>query len=404
MKKLMMFILAAVLLMMNIPASAVDNPCLPDGYRTQTQGAWGQTCNGHGNKGCFRDSNWNAAFPAGLTVGGGFTIHFTSSAAVDAYLSNGGPSASLNQNYTNPTSTNAGNFAAQVTTLAVTMGFVNAGIPGFGPLGSLYYHHSIPMAGEPFTGMTVQQLFTLANEVLGGNTSNLPAGKSISDLNDVITEINENFDDGTHNNGNLVERECDQDHELPVELVGFEAVAGDQEITLQWNTASEYNIDYFLIERQSASGWNALAQINSQGDSPSGHNYTYIDHSVTEGILFNYRLSSRDFDGAIIVHDQIASASITGSSANATEYDLYQNYPNPFNPTTTISFTLPEAGNIRLVVFDVLGREIAVLANGHAEAGLHNVEFNASALSAGTYFYKLTAGDFSAVRKLMFVK
>ncbi|MBU1919695.1 hypothetical protein KKG66_02535, partial [bacterium] len=206
MRKLTTLVLVfAVLTLTALPVMAqVEDPCMPEGYRTQTQGGWGQDCHG-GNNGCLRDNNWNAAFPTGLTVGGGFTIHFTSAAAVNAFLPNGGTSGSLNQSYVNPTSTNAGNIAAQVTTLAVTMGFVNAGVPGFGPLGDLYYKHSVPQPGEPFTGMTVQQLFDLANEVLGGNTSNLPAGTSISNLSDVITDINENFDDGEDNNGDLVE-------------------------------------------------------------------------------------------------------------------------------------------------------------------------------------------------------
>jgi hypothetical protein len=407
MKKLMKFVLAGLLLaMMSVPAMALDDPCFPDGYRTQTQGGWGADCHG-GNNGCLRDNNWNAAFPSpqGLVIGGTYTITFTSSHAVAVFLATGGTPDVLAQDYVNPVGdTDAGVFAGQVTALAISLRFSEIGVPDFGPLGSLYYLSPSSLSGEPFSGMTVQQLFILANEVMGGNLGALPSGTTVPDLSDVITDINENFDNGTDNNGNLVEEGCGHDQELPVELLGFGAVAGSDEITLRWNTASESNINYYQIDRQNASEWSLLAQVNGQGDDPAGHSYSYVDRSVVQGISYNYRLTSYDFNGTSVVYNQIASASVTGSAANATEYELYQNYPNPFNPTTTISFSLPEAADIRLTVFDVLGRELVVLANGRADAGFHSVEFNAASLSAGTYFYQLTAGDFSMVRKLMLVK
>ena len=404
MKKLTTFVLMlAILTLSALPAIAEYDPCLPEGYRTQTQGGWSTDCHGN-NPGCIRDNNWDAAFPSGLTIGltnPFFSIHFTESAAVAAFLPEGGPSASLTSDYIDPTTTNAGVFGGQVTALAVTLGMVSAGVPGFGPLGDLYYLSKFPHPGYPFSGMTVQQLFDLANEVLGGNTSNLPPGTTISNLSDAIAVINENFVDGDQNHGNLVEEDCDE--ELPVELVGFEAIASDNSITLRWNTASEQSIERYTIERRIDSDWNMLAQVSGYGDSPVGHEYLYVDDAVLSGIVYSYRLTSHDIDGTTVVFDQIVSASTTGA-AEVTEYDLYQNYPNPFNPTTSISFSLPEAEFARLAVFDMLGREVAVLVNNSMNAGLHTVEFSAAHLSAGTYFYQLTAGEFSAVRKLMLVK
>lgn len=402
MKKLTTFVLTlAILTLTAVSAFAQPDPCLPEGYRTQTQGGWSNNCHG-GNPGCIRDNNWSTAFPGGLTIGGGYTIHFSSSAAVKNFLPAGGTSASLTADYTDPTSTLAGVFAGQVTALAVTLGMVSAGVPGFGPLGNLHYKYATPQVGEPFTGMTVQELFALANEVLGGNTANLPFGTSISNLSDVITDINENFDDGTDNNGDLVAEDCDK--ELPVELVGFEAIASDNSITLRWNTASEQNVDYYSIERSNGSAWDEITRVNSLGDSPAGHEYTYVDASVMPGTVYSYRLTNHDLGGAVNVFEQIVTASATRSAAEITEYELYQNFPNPFNPATSISYNLPDAGLVRLTIFDMLGREIAVLVDGSRSAGLHTVEFNAAGLSTGTYFYQLTAGDFSAVRKLMLVK
>ncbi len=85
-------------------------------------------------------------------------------------------------------------------------------------------------------------------------------------------------------------------------------------------------------------------------------------------------------------------------------YSLAQNYPNPFNPTTTISFGLPKAGNVKLVVYDVLGRAVATLINEHRDAGMYNIAFDASNYASGVYFYKLEAGDFTSIKKMILVK
>ena len=85
-------------------------------------------------------------------------------------------------------------------------------------------------------------------------------------------------------------------------------------------------------------------------------------------------------------------------------YSLAQNYPNPFNPTTTINFGLPKAGLVKLVIYDILGRVVSTLVNEHREAGTYNIAFDASNISSGVYFYKLEAGDFSSIKKMVLVK
>ena len=85
-------------------------------------------------------------------------------------------------------------------------------------------------------------------------------------------------------------------------------------------------------------------------------------------------------------------------------YSLDQNYPNPFNPTTQIKYSVANAGNVSLKVFDVLGREVADLVNKHQDAGHYSVNFNASALSSGIYFYRIESGSFVSVKKMMLVK
>lgn len=92
------------------------------------------------------------------------------------------------------------------------------------------------------------------------------------------------------------------------------------------------------------------------------------------------------------------------SGTRPERYALDQNYPNPFNPTTIIQYQLPEDGHVVLKVYDVLGREVATLVNEAKEAGYYKVEYRASQLASGVYFYRLDAGSFTSVKKLLLLK
>jgi hypothetical protein len=87
-----------------------------------------------------------------------------------------------------------------------------------------------------------------------------------------------------------------------------------------------------------------------------------------------------------------------------TTYMLYQNFPNPFNPRTLIRFDIPVSSFASLVVMNVLGQEVACLASERKEPGSYQIQFDASTLSSGVYFYRLHAGDFVQTRKLMLVR
>ncbi len=95
---------------------------------------------------------------------------------------------------------------------------------------------------------------------------------------------------------------------------------------------------------------------------------------------------------------------ITNTNGIANTYSLSQNFPNPFNPTTTIKFSLPKDGLVKLVVFDVLGKKVATLVNEEQITGNYEVTFDATKLNSGVYFYKITSGDFSEIKKMMLVK
>jgi hypothetical protein len=86
------------------------------------------------------------------------------------------------------------------------------------------------------------------------------------------------------------------------------------------------------------------------------------------------------------------------------DYILSQNYPNPFNPTTVISYSLPSSSNIKLIVYNTLGQSIKTLESGYKQAGNYSINFNASDRPSGIYFYKLEAGSFSQIKKMLLIK
>lgn len=172
-----------------------------EGFRTQTQGGWGTTCNGD-NPGCYRDNHFSSAFPFGLTIGdvGGYSVLFTSSGAIEDFLPQGGKPSALSSSATDPATTSAGVLAGQVVALTLNVGF-DADDSNFGAsteqLSSLQVKSSGAFApgelGAACAGMYVYQVLYEANHVLSGMGSWLSA----SQVNECVSRINENFVDGT---------------------------------------------------------------------------------------------------------------------------------------------------------------------------------------------------------------
>lgn len=86
------------------------------------------------------------------------------------------------------------------------------------------------------------------------------------------------------------------------------------------------------------------------------------------------------------------------------EFMLYNNYPNPFNPVTHIKFDIPKQSNTKLILYDIIGREVARLVDKNLPAGAYTVIYNASALSSGTYFYKIITDEYTDIKKMILVK
>ncbi|MCW3052239.1 MAG: Ig family protein, partial [Chthonomonadales bacterium] len=161
-------------------------------FTTFTQGGWGTAPHGN-NPGALLVNNFVKVFgTAGVTIGGNYTYKFTSAVAVQNFLPQGGTPATFTFSATNPTArTNV--FAGQVLALQLSVSFSNAGITRNGL-------SSLTVVSGPLAGKTVAQVLALADAVLGGNTAALPSGLTVSGLNDIVTNINQNYDNGTTDN------------------------------------------------------------------------------------------------------------------------------------------------------------------------------------------------------------
>ncbi|MBK8551956.1 MAG: T9SS type A sorting domain-containing protein [Ignavibacteria bacterium] len=119
------------------------------------------------------------------------------------------------------------------------------------------------------------------------------------------------------------------------------------------------------------------------------------------GNLFNVVLS----EGVEVELNQgIDNLILTDEGIIPADYSLSQNYPNPFNPSTTIKYDVPEDGSVRIVIYDMLGKEVQTLVNQFVKAGSYDVRFNASNFSSGIYIYKMQSGTFSEIKRMVLLK
>ena len=174
-----------------------DTTCVidPGDFRTQTQGGWGSIPSGS-NPGVYLHSNFAGAFPNGMTIGCNHTIEFTSAQAITDFLPQGGTPAPITTSYVDPT-TQTNVFAGQVTALSLSVRFDQYD-PNFGSSSTLL--KDLVIGSGPLAGQTVEFALMQANNKLGGCISVY----SISDLNSTISSINQNFVDGTMDNGYLI--------------------------------------------------------------------------------------------------------------------------------------------------------------------------------------------------------
>ena len=191
---------------------------------------------------------------------------------------------------------------------------------------------------------------------------------------------------------------------VPVELTAFFALSTEKGIMLKWTTASENNNSGFLIERSSNKvDFNEVAFINGKGTTTEVTDYEYNDN-VTKPGTYYYRLKQIDFDGSFS-YSNVVESEISGPEV----FNLSQNYPNPFNPSTMIKFTLPVDSRVRIELFNTLGEKVDELTDRDYSIGNLEINFDASKLSNGVYYYTINAtgidgSSFASTKKMVLMK
>jgi agmatine/peptidylarginine deiminase len=183
---------------------------------------------------------------------------------------------------------------------------------------------------------------------------------------------------------------------LPVELVAFIADAGYQSVSLFWETASETNNLGFEVQRRT-NEWQTIGFVTGNGTSTERKSYSFTDDQLAAG-KYQYRLKQIDYNGDFKLLNEIEV------EVMPVQFSLEQNYPNPFNPTTKIAWNSPAELRQTIKVYDLLGNELQTLVDEIKSAGKHEIIFNAENFSSGIYYYKLTAGNFTSIKKMVLIK
>lgn len=193
---------------------------------------------------------------------------------------------------------------------------------------------------------------------------------------------------------------------IPVELSSFSASVSGNNVDLIWTTASEVNNSGFEVQKSEIRSkksndaeWERIGFVEGRGTTTESSTYSFIDNNLSPG-SYKYRIKQIDFDGSFKYYNLAESIEI-GLPNN---FELAQNYPNPFNPSTIISWQSPVTGHQVLKIYDLIGNEVSTLVDDIKEAGYHSVEFNASGLASGVYFYKLQAGSFTETKKMLLLR
>ncbi|MGE5350654.1 MAG: fibronectin type III domain-containing protein [Acidobacteriota bacterium] len=181
---------------------------------------------------------------------------------------------------------------------------------------------------------------------------------------------------------------------------------GIKKVKLIWSDNSD-NEAGFIIERKTTGSYETI-------DTVSANKTSYIDTTVQTGTTYIYRIKS--FNAAAMSQYSNETNVTTISSVETAggllplEFDLFQNYPNPFNPSTKINYAIPFESNVKLTVYNSLGKVVRELVNGVQHQGVYEVRFDAYELPSGLYFYAIDAKspyngqEFKSVRKMLLVK
>jgi len=214
------------------------------------------------------------------------------------------------------------------------------------------------------------------------------------------------------------------DKTLPVDLSAFTVIPAGRDVILRWRTESEIsNLGFNVYRSESLEG--KYVKVNSAiikgaGTVATPHDYQFVDSAVKVGKTYFYYLEDVSFTGEKdrspvirVTIDKSGKLHVTGLE-RPTKFALLQNYPNPFNPETWIPFRLAKDTDVTIRIYNTVGKLVRTLQLGKMPAGLYHSKTQAAhwdgknnfgdKVSSGVYFYNLTAGNFSATKKLVILK
>jgi len=175
---------------------------------------------------------------------------------------------------------------------------------------------------------------------------------------------------------------------LPVTISAFNSTVVRNNVTLRWTTTHEINNSGFEIYRtiKDKNQWvkSGFIQINGTANEPKNYEF---DESKLQTAVYQYKLKQIDYNGNFEYFNLQNNVTV----GKPGEFYISQNYPNPSNPKTKMDYQIPFDGKVTLKVYDITGREVAILVNEIKEAGYYTAEFDGTNLASGIYFYRITA-------------
>ncbi|MBL7127879.1 MAG: T9SS type A sorting domain-containing protein [Ignavibacteria bacterium] len=175
-----------------------------------------------------------------------------------------------------------------------------------------------------------------------------------------------------------------------------------------WNAIDEQDSAIVEVSYDGGTSWSSVVAWGGTDIRNTQESYTLPGADANPSVRIRFRSIQPGWDWWWTIDNVcLKGFPVTGLTQNSkipTKYALMQNYPNPFNPTTKIRFDLPKSTQAKLIIYDILGREVTTLVNEKLNAGSYEVEWNGSSYPSGVYFYRLITKDFSQTKKMLMIK
>jgi hypothetical protein len=265
-------------------------------------------------------------------------------------------------------------------------------------------------------------IMTIKMEVKRTGTSTVIYPADIDKLNEIFTEyiddnnleIYDGISIASATETTYILYSDSGDPATPITLKEFAGGYDEGAVTLNWTTASESQNMGFILKRAVLDGGPLFYQVIASylnnddllgaGTTAQENNYSFTDTRVRPGLTYSYMLEDVDYSNNVVQHAPL-TVSIPENIlfANA-DFRLEPVYPNPFNPAFTLPFELNRAMDVRINMYDISGRQVRTIANGHMQAGRYDTRVDASHLNSGIYFVRAVIGDQVLTQKVLLVK